>query len=284
MLYYKAQHETFIRAIIRHGDHYLAYRQAYPKAAKESAYTAAIRLLRQPHIKERVAQAMQQHRQQQQRRVLEQEARRLRLEEEDLIQKRIWLARVVRGQVKKKRNISISGRVITVHEPLCPFITIAAIELDCKYEAGYNPKIILDRQFARLYARATRVVGPCGVNGSNRQTGKSLAGKKAQNASKKLTDSSPNPHRSTVCASNKKPATVRVCNKIETPKTAPKQVSSVYPIKAVISNEERNLLNCSGEAGSETSGDFSLHSASLHSVRNDEIPSGVETTFVVTNS
>src|ERR1044071_7592782 len=103
MPYYKAQHEVFVRALIRHGDQLLAYRQAYPKASKESAYTAAIRLMQRPMIKARVAQAMLQHALREREREREREELRRRMEEEDILQKRLWLAKVVRGEVEKKR-------------------------------------------------------------------------------------------------------------------------------------------------------------------------------------
>jgi hypothetical protein len=66
--------------------------------------------------------------------------------------------------VEQKRYFRVRGRTVLVYDTLSPFITLAAIELDTKYECGYSPKIILDRQFDRLYARANRVVGQALIN------------------------------------------------------------------------------------------------------------------------
>ncbi|WP_276133745.1 hypothetical protein [Polluticoccus soli] len=174
-----------------------AYIQAYPKAKKECAYTAAIRLARQLHIKERIAAAMVQHAQQEHQRAQEREEHKRRMAEEDTLQKRIWLARVVRGQVMKQRYMQFRGRTILVHETLNPFIILRAIELDTRYEYGTNPKSILDRQFARLYERAMRPVGLALINRTSPrcsravtapfQGGMGITGKNTQNASKKLT-------------------------------------------------------------------------------------------------
>src|ERR1044071_3871104 len=100
MPYYKAQHEVFVRALIRHGDQLLAYRQAYPQASKESAYTAAIRLMRRPQIRERVRSAMLAHKEREREREREREEHKRRKAEEDVMRRRIWLAKVVGGGVE----------------------------------------------------------------------------------------------------------------------------------------------------------------------------------------
>jgi hypothetical protein len=144
-LYYKTstmpsvnlKHETFIREMIAHGDRQKAYLTAYPASKEAAAYNNACRLLSRPEIRNRIMAAVE------------------RTEEEvtlemkqaykgliaDTIEKRIELARYIRGEkVVPKWIRGKKGKYLVYQHPT-PGQILSAIVLDTKIEAGWYRKI-----------------------------------------------------------------------------------------------------------------------------------------------
>ncbi len=131
----KPAHQTFLIEMLSHGDKLRAYQAAYPTASGEAMRTAANRLLRHPAIAGKLAEVhhraearLQQHIQQ----AAEKEAAQM----VSLHEKRLILARMIRGQWKQVKHIKLKDTLHAVENDITPSALLRAIELDCKLAAG----------------------------------------------------------------------------------------------------------------------------------------------------
>ncbi len=131
----KPAHQTFLIEMLSHGDKLRAYQAAYPSASGEAMRTAANRLLRHRVIAGRLAEVhhraearLQQHIQQ----AAEKEAAQM----VSLHEKRLILARMIRGQWKQVKHIKLKDTLHAVENDITPSALLRAIELDCKLATG----------------------------------------------------------------------------------------------------------------------------------------------------
>ena len=84
-------------------------------------------------------------------------AKRHALEQEEYYAMRVFLARIVRGEIPKRRVIRYAMRYLIVEETLSPFLTLRAIELDSKLEAWERVTPLFRRQFLRIMQQARKL-------------------------------------------------------------------------------------------------------------------------------
>lgn len=131
----KPAHQTFLLEMLSHGDKLRAYQTAYPTASGEAMRTAANRLLRHPAIAEKLAEV--QHRAEAQlQQHIQQAAEKEAAQMVSLHEKRLILARMIRGQWKQVKHIKLKDTLHAVENDITPSALLRAIELDCKLAAG----------------------------------------------------------------------------------------------------------------------------------------------------
>lgn len=131
----KPAHQTFLLEMLSHGDKLRAYQTAYPTASGEAMRTAANRLLRYPAIAEKLAEV--QHRAEAQlQQHIQQAAEKEAAQMVSLHEKRLILARMIRGQWKQVKHIKLKDTLQAVENDITPSALLRAIELDCKLAAG----------------------------------------------------------------------------------------------------------------------------------------------------
>lgn len=131
----KPSHQTFLLKFLAHGDKLKAYSAAYPTATGEAMRTSANRLLRHPHIAAKLAEVhtnAQQQLQQHIKDAAEKETTTL----VSLHEKRMLLARMIRGQYKQVKHIRLKDSIQEVEADVTPSVLLRAIELDCKLASG----------------------------------------------------------------------------------------------------------------------------------------------------
>ena len=131
----KPAHQTFLIEMLSHGDKLRAYQAAYPTASGEAMRTAANRLLRYPAIAEKLAEVQQRAEAQLQQHI-RQAAEKEAAQMVSLHEKRLILARMIRGQWKQVKHIKLKDTLHAVENDITPSALLRAIELDCKLAAG----------------------------------------------------------------------------------------------------------------------------------------------------
>lgn len=134
----RPKHLTFAMIYIQHRDPELAYKTAYPKSRPSSWAAGASRLLARPDIagwiaatEERIHFAMLQ-------RLEEEEGSRRSHQLLSLHDKRDILARIITGQVRRRRYIATKQGVQQVSEDLPTHTILRAIDLDTRLDMLYN--------------------------------------------------------------------------------------------------------------------------------------------------
>jgi hypothetical protein len=128
--------ENFIAYMIAHGgDREIAYMLAYPDANRQSAYSSATRLLRNPYIATRIAG----HLMEIEKDAVEKCRKLYEKRIADGIEKRELLARIMRGEEKAEKEILKDGEIVvlkstSINEKL------RAIALDERIERDWQSK------------------------------------------------------------------------------------------------------------------------------------------------
>ena len=148
--YQKPQHEVFIKAMIEHNDPTKAYSIAYPNVSPASAQVAGSRLYGRPDIRARIKPALEQKYAAAHKDAIRkgEEAEMLRAEE--VCRKRMFLAMVVRCDVRKRKAYKTKEGLLIVQEDPSHDTIIRAIELDLRLQDDYSRKDLIEKQFNRI--------------------------------------------------------------------------------------------------------------------------------------
>lgn len=141
----KPAHQTFLLELLTNGDRFRAYKAAYPTAEGEALRTAANRLMRHPAIAEKLTQ-VQASAQQQLQEKLNTAAEKQTCELVTLHEKRLLLARMMRGHYKQVKYICLKDAIHEVEADITPAALLRAIELDCKLASGKYKDMALPKQ------------------------------------------------------------------------------------------------------------------------------------------
>jgi hypothetical protein len=151
--YWKPQHEVFINGMLSHGDKVRAYKEAYPNISPTAVRQAACRLLSYPHIRQRIDAAVAKAKEAAAKMLEEKTKERATQRLLTAYEQRVFLADIILGHMKLRRQVKLRNRVVEAEEDLDPYVVLRAIELDCKLEAGYQWPLQQDavnRQIDRL--------------------------------------------------------------------------------------------------------------------------------------
>lgn len=148
--YWKPQHEVFVRCMQKHEDPTKAYRTAYPKASTASARVGGHRLYSYPHIRQRIEPMIKERKAESHKKALEEGIARERRQYQRRMEIRHLLYKVIMKQLRRKRNFTINGQIVTVEDDPSINTILNAITLDQRLEAGYDNWPAIEARFSRI--------------------------------------------------------------------------------------------------------------------------------------
>lgn len=124
------RHQVFIREMITHGNRQKAYQTAYPTSSPKAAYANACRLLASPDIYAEIKEGRAAINAE----ILEGRKEQLKQEFFSLQQRRLSLARIIRGEKLFPKVFRVKGKTVVYYTEASPAQVLTAIDMDTKLE------------------------------------------------------------------------------------------------------------------------------------------------------